>query len=316
MAAITSNPTVPTPTPHQLGAAQQTPSLNTQQLVSQQLALQQLLAYSASYGHQAGSALSGGLPSLTDLQAYNLIATLPQQQSNGSPTASATVNLLNNAVHNSTTNNNLVNQALMRNYISPGTAAAAAAAANNAAQNALKSHNGSAMSPRQIIKLEVCREFQRCACKRSESECRYAHPGPQVHVNSTADGGSQVVVCSNFLLKRGCNRDQNCRFYHPPANLMDQVKQQQQQLINQQLITQQQLQQRAAMMIANQSLVGSLRRSAPIFGSTAAICGPLPGYSPLANLYSATKLPELSLSNPIESFFELFRISPEKRGLP
>lgn len=107
--------------------------------------------------------------------------------------------------------------------------------------------------------LKVCREYQRCACKRSENECRYAHPGPQIHVNTTQDG-SQVVVCTNFL-KRGCNRDASqCRFFHPPSNLMDQVKQQQQQqaqqqLINQQFITQQQLQQRAAIMIANQSLV-------------------------------------------------------------
>jgi len=75
-------------------------------------------------------------------------------------------------------------------------------------------------------------------------------------VNTTQDG-LQVVVCSNFL-KRGCTRDQQCRFFHPPSNLMDQVKQQQQQqqqLLNQQLISQQQqLHQRAAMMIANQTL--------------------------------------------------------------
>jgi len=244
---MTTNPTVQTPTAHQLGQQAQ-PSLSTQQLVSQQLALQQLLAYSA-YGQTTGALTTTAVPSLTDLQAYNIITALPPQQSNQG-TASANLNL-NNPMHSNHTNNtnHLVNTAaLMRTYLSPGT---------STNQTTIKSHPNSngTMTTRQIIKLEVCREFQRCACKRSETECRYAHPSS--HVNTTQDG-SQVVVCSNFL-KRGCTRDTQCRFFHPPSHLMDQVKQQQQQqqhqqLINQQLFTQQQLQQRAAMMIANQSL--------------------------------------------------------------
>lgn len=143
VATITTNPTVQTPTAHQLGQ-QQTPSLNTQQLVSQQIALQQLLAYSA-YGQVAAGALAS-VPSLTDLQAYNLITTLPTHQSSNQGTAA---NLLNNQMHNNhTANNHLINTAaLMRNYISPGT---------SVTQNTLKAHpNGNLMNTRQVIKLEV-----------------------------------------------------------------------------------------------------------------------------------------------------------------
>ena len=102
-----------------------------------------MLAYSASYGQTTGTlAVPAGL---NDLQAYNLIATLPPQQNNQAHT-----NLLNhNAMHshNHTNNNHLVNTAaLMRNYISPGTST----------MQTIKTHNGNLISiPRQIIKLEV-----------------------------------------------------------------------------------------------------------------------------------------------------------------
>jgi len=226
-------------------SVQTSPSLNAQQIITQQQLA--LLAACSAYGQQAALAVQDlpSLPSLTDLQAYNLITTLPPSQQSGNH---ATTNLLTNQIHNNT-NNHLVNHtaALMRNYISPITTG------NTNAQTIKQHQNANSVATRQIIKLEVCREYQRCACKRSESECRYAHPAS--YVNTTQDG-SQVVICSNFL-KRGCNREQ-CRFFHPPSNLMDQVKQQQQQLqqnqlnqLNQQFLAQQQ---RAAMMLANQSL--------------------------------------------------------------
>jgi len=42
--------------------------------------------------------------------------------------------------------------------------------------------------------LEVCREATRSRCKRSESQCRYAHPTPNVHI---IDG--KVQCCADFL---------------------------------------------------------------------------------------------------------------------
>lgn len=106
-----------------------------------------MLAYSASaYGGQTGALTA--VPSLTDLQAYNIITALPPQQASQ---GTATANLLNNPMHNNPNNtNHLVNTAaLMRTYLSPGT---------SQAQTTLKAHhtlNGT-INTRQIIKLEVC----------------------------------------------------------------------------------------------------------------------------------------------------------------
>jgi len=42
--------------------------------------------------------------------------------------------------------------------------------------------------------LEVCRESTRNRCKRSESQCRYAHPSPNIQV---IDG--KVQCCADFI---------------------------------------------------------------------------------------------------------------------
>jgi len=47
--------------------------------------------------------------------------------------------------------------------------------------------------------LEVCRESTRNRCKRSESQCRYAHPPPNIHV---VDG--KVQCCADFLKVTVC----------------------------------------------------------------------------------------------------------------
>ncbi|KAF0306260.1 Muscleblind-like protein 1 [Amphibalanus amphitrite] len=66
-------------------------------------------------------------------------------------------------------------------------------------------------------RLEVCREFQRGACKRAEQECRYAHPPDQVAVD---DG--QVTVCMDAVKGR-CGREP-CRYFHPPSHLQAQLR--------------------------------------------------------------------------------------------
>jgi muscleblind len=43
-------------------------------------------------------------------------------------------------------------------------------------------------------RLEVCREFARRNCRRSETECRYAHPAEHVQVTDNC-----VVVCMDSL---------------------------------------------------------------------------------------------------------------------
>ncbi|XP_069692207.1 muscleblind-like protein 3 isoform X2 [Periplaneta americana] len=67
-------------------------------------------------------------------------------------------------------------------------------------------------------RLEVCREFQRGACKRAESECRFAHPPDTV----TANEDGTVTVCMDAVKGR-CNRDP-CRYFHPPLHLQAHIK--------------------------------------------------------------------------------------------
>ncbi|KAJ9598577.1 hypothetical protein L9F63_010748, partial [Diploptera punctata] len=67
-------------------------------------------------------------------------------------------------------------------------------------------------------RLEVCREYQRGACKRAESECRFAHPPDTV----TANEDGTVTVCMDAVKGR-CNRDP-CRYFHPPLHLQAHIK--------------------------------------------------------------------------------------------
>lgn len=64
----------------------------------------------------------------------------------------------------------------------------------------------------------MCREYQRGACKRAESECRFAHPADSV----TANEDGTVTVCMDAVKGR-CNRDP-CRYFHPPLHLQAQIK--------------------------------------------------------------------------------------------
>ncbi|XP_046402479.1 muscleblind-like protein 3 isoform X9 [Ischnura elegans] len=108
----------------------------------------------------------------------------------------------------------------------PASAAAAAAAAA-----AVASSSSLAVVPQTMVaaaqkmprsdRLEVCREYQRGACKRAESECRFAHP-PDTVVTASEDGGITVTVCMDAVKGR-CNRDP-CRYFHPPLHLQAHIK--------------------------------------------------------------------------------------------
>lgn len=49
------------------------------------------------------------------------------------------------------------------------------------------------------LTLEVCREYQRGKCSRSEQECKFAHPPAHVEVNS-----GKVIACFDSLKVSGC----------------------------------------------------------------------------------------------------------------
>jgi muscleblind protein len=79
---------------------------------------------------------------------------------------------------------------------SPTTAAqvqAAAAAAQAAANMPLLTSIANVKDSRWLT-LEVCREYQRGKCTRSEQECKFAHPPTHVEVNS-----GKVIACFDSL---------------------------------------------------------------------------------------------------------------------
>uniref|UniRef100_A0A672NNL4 Muscleblind-like splicing regulator 3 n=1 Tax=Sinocyclocheilus grahami TaxID=75366 RepID=A0A672NNL4_SINGR len=67
------------------------------------------------------------------------------------------------------------------------------------------------------LTLEVCREFQRGTCSRSDTECKFAHPSRTCHVEN-----GRVIACFDSLKGR-CTRD-NCKYLHPPPHLKTQLE--------------------------------------------------------------------------------------------
>ncbi|XP_077292197.1 splicing regulator muscleblind isoform X5 [Arctopsyche grandis] len=68
------------------------------------------------------------------------------------------------------------------------------------------------------LQLEVCREFQRNKCSRSDTECKFAHPPANVEVQN-----GRVTACYDSIKGR-CNREKPpCKYFHPPQHLKDQL---------------------------------------------------------------------------------------------
>uniref|UniRef100_A0A3Q2QR48 Muscleblind-like splicing regulator 3 n=2 Tax=Fundulus heteroclitus TaxID=8078 RepID=A0A3Q2QR48_FUNHE len=67
------------------------------------------------------------------------------------------------------------------------------------------------------LTLEVCREYQRGTCSRSDSECKFAHPSRSCHVEN-----GRVIACFDSLKGR-CTRE-NCKYLHPPPHLKTQLE--------------------------------------------------------------------------------------------
>ncbi|XP_035813618.1 muscleblind-like protein 2a isoform X5 [Amphiprion ocellaris] len=67
------------------------------------------------------------------------------------------------------------------------------------------------------LTLEVCRQFQRGTCSRSDEECKFAHPPKSCQVEN-----GRVIACFDSLKGR-CTRE-NCKYLHPPAHLKTQLE--------------------------------------------------------------------------------------------
>jgi hypothetical protein len=105
---------------------------------------------------------------------------------------------------------------------------AAAAAANNTHQPIASNHPASSgqMVVNQLLgakdsrwlQLEVCREFQRGQCSRTDEDCKFAHPPPHVDIQN-----GRVTACYDSIKGR-CTRDNpKCKYLHPPQHLKDQL---------------------------------------------------------------------------------------------
>ncbi|XP_066562825.1 muscleblind-like protein 2 isoform X7 [Amia ocellicauda] len=67
------------------------------------------------------------------------------------------------------------------------------------------------------LTLEVCRQFQRGTCSRTDEECKFAHPPKSCQVEN-----GRVIACFDSLKGR-CTRE-NCKYLHPPAHLKTQLE--------------------------------------------------------------------------------------------
>ncbi|XP_016389363.1 muscleblind-like protein 1 isoform X4 [Sinocyclocheilus rhinocerous] len=108
------------------------------------------------------------------------------------------------------------------------------------------------------LTLEVCREFQRGTCTRSDAECKFAHPAKSCQVEN-----GRVIACFDSLKGR-CSRE-NCKYLHPPPHLKTQLE------INgrNNLIQQKNMAMLAQQMqLANAIMPGSQLQPMPMFSVT------------------------------------------------
>ncbi|KAG8000641.1 Muscleblind-like protein 2a, partial [Nibea albiflora] len=77
--------------------------------------------------------------------------------------------------------------------------------------------NVSSVRDTKWLTLEVCRQFQRGNCSRSDEECKFAHPPKSCQVEN-----GRVIACFDSLKGR-CSRE-NCKYLHPPSHLKTQLE--------------------------------------------------------------------------------------------
>jgi len=70
------------------------------------------------------------------------------------------------------------------------------------------------------LTLEVCREFQRTKCSRTENECKFAHPPPHVEVQN-----GRVTCCFDSIKGKCQRKEPPCKYLHPPQHLREQLLQ-------------------------------------------------------------------------------------------
>ncbi|RVE61847.1 hypothetical protein OJAV_G00174480 [Oryzias javanicus] len=148
------------------------------------------------------------------------------------------------------------------------------------------------------LTLEVCREFQRGTCSRSDQECKFAHPAKSCQVDN-----GRVIACFDSLKGR-CSRE-NCKYLHPPPHLKTQLE------INgrNNLIQQKNMAMLAQQMqLANAMMPGTQLPAMPMFSVTpglatnasAAAAAAAAAFNPYLSPVSPTLMPpEILPSTPV-----------------
>nr|XP_019923852.2 muscleblind-like protein 1 isoform X10 [Crassostrea gigas] len=79
---------------------------------------------------------------------------------------------------------------------------------------------GSNVKDSRWLTLEVCREYQRNKCTRTDTECKFAHPPPHVEVQN-----GRVTACFDSIKGKCQRKDPPCKYLHPPQHLREQLLQ-------------------------------------------------------------------------------------------
>ena len=76
------------------------------------------------------------------------------------------------------------------------------------------------MKDSRWLTLEVCREYVRQKCSRTENECKFAHPPAHVEVQN-----GRVTCCFDSIKGKCQRKDPPCKYLHPPQHLKEQLLQ-------------------------------------------------------------------------------------------
>ncbi|KAI6229674.1 Protein muscleblind [Aphelenchoides fujianensis] len=74
------------------------------------------------------------------------------------------------------------------------------------------------MKDSRWLQLEVCREFQRGQCSRSDADCKFAHPPAHVDVQN-----GRVTACYDSIKGRCTRENPKCKYMHPTPQQKEQL---------------------------------------------------------------------------------------------
>ena len=82
------------------------------------------------------------------------------------------------------------------------------------AENVQGRAQGTKVKDPRWLRVDICRDFTAGKCKRSEFQCRFAHPK-----KDCVSENSKVIVCYDSMKGKCCR--ESCKFYHPPFHIKE-----------------------------------------------------------------------------------------------